>query len=291
MKEFLSGGREIQIKLPHIELAAIEYGDKKGEPVLALHGWLDNAMTFARLAPSLEGLHIIAFDFAGHGLSQHKPAGSIYQLWEAVFDTLAVANALGWQRFSLLGHSLGAIVATMVAAVRPEAVKQLLLIDGLVAYSTQPEDFPLQLQAACYGFAKSFNRQQVKVYDSLDIMIKKRQQGLVPISYEAACYLLERGVLVVNNGYVWRTDSRLMIASPVPLTEEAAWSYAEAVKCPICLVLASQGLWIDNKNFMRRLAKMACETVVLEGGHHLHLDAEGSAKQVADSFNRFLQKA
>lgn len=285
----MNTGREIQIKLPHIELAALEYGEKGGEPVLALHGWLDNAMTFARLAPKLEGLHIVAFDFAGHGLSQHKPAGSIYQIWEAVFDTLAVANALGWQRFSLLGHSLGAIVATMAAAIRPEVVKQLLLIDGIIAYSKRPAEFPEQMQTTLYGLVRSLHKQNTKVYDSLNVMINKRQQGLVPISYEAACYLMERGALAVNNGYVWRTDSALMIPPPIPLTEDAAWSYAEAVQCPICLVLAKQGLWLANKNFMQRLVTLPCQTTELAGGHHLHLDAEESAQQVADTFNSFLQ--
>lgn len=285
----MNSGREIQIKLPHIELAALEYGNKQGEPVLALHGWLDNAMTYARLAPMLQDLHIIAFDFAGHGFSPHKPAGSIYQIWEAVFDTLAVANALGWQRFTLMGHSLGAIVATMAAAIRPEAVKQLLLIDGLVIYSKLPSEFPAQMQATLYGLVKSLYKKEQKVYATLDEMIQRRQQGLVPINYEAASYLMKRGAKAVSNGYVWRTDSRLMIQPPIPLTEDAAWSYPASVKCPICLVLGKDGLWFKDKAFVQRLATIACQTIVLEGGHHLHLDTELSAQQVANTFQRFLK--
>ncbi|UYZ83823.1 alpha/beta hydrolase [Entomomonas sp. E2T0] len=282
--------KEVRIQLPHIELAGLEYGDPQGEPVLALHGWLDNAMSFVRLNPKLQGMRIIAIDLMGHGFSQHKPAGTGYQLWEAVFSTVAVIHKLGWQRCSLLGHSLGAIISVMIAAIRPDLIKQLMLIDGLVAYSKQPTEFPQQLQQAMLGFAKSLAQQQtVKVYDSLDSMIKKRQKGLVPISYEAASLLMERGVKAVEGGYSWRSDSQLMIPSPFPLTEEAAWSYAEQIVCPTNLILAKQGLLIDNKPFMQRLSQLDnCKVDILEGGHHLHLDNEQSAQEVADCFNDFL---
>lgn len=281
--------KELRIKLPYIELAALEYGDEQGEPVLALHGWLDNAMSFARLSPKLKGMRIIAIDLMGHGFSGHKPAGTGYQLWEAVFSTVAVIDKLGWQKCSLLGHSLGAIISVMIASIRPDLVKQLMLVDGLVAYYRPARDFPNQLQQAMLGFARSIAKQRTtKVYDSLDAMIKKRQQGLVPISYEAATMLMERGAKEVAGGYCWRSDSQLMIPSPFPLTEDAAWSYAEQIQCPTNLVLAKQGLLIDNKDFMQRLAALQhCKVDIVEGGHHLHLDTEHSAQAVADCFNDF----
>ena len=67
-----AGFEEVRLSLPHIELAAHLYGPEEGLPVLALHGWLDNAASFARLAPKLEGLRIVALDFAGHGHSEHR---------------------------------------------------------------------------------------------------------------------------------------------------------------------------------------------------------------------------
>ena len=57
---------EVRLSLGHIELAAHLFGPEDGLPVIALHGWLDNANSFARLAPQLKGLRIVALDLAGH---------------------------------------------------------------------------------------------------------------------------------------------------------------------------------------------------------------------------------
>ena len=107
----MSGVEEVRLNLGHIELAAHLFGPQQGIPVIALHGWLDNANTFARLAPRLHGLRIVALDLAGHGYSDHRPVGAGYALWDYAHDVLRVAEQLGWQRFALLGHSLGAMVA------------------------------------------------------------------------------------------------------------------------------------------------------------------------------------
>ena len=63
---------EVRPSLGHIELAAHLFGPVDGLPVIALHGWLDNANSFARLAPLLRGLRIVALDLAGHGYSEHR---------------------------------------------------------------------------------------------------------------------------------------------------------------------------------------------------------------------------
>jgi pimeloyl-ACP methyl ester carboxylesterase len=131
---------EVRLSLPHIELAAHLFGPEDGLPVIALHGWLDNANSFARLAPKLKGLRIIALDMAGHGHSGHRPPGAGYAMWDYAHDVLQVAEQMGLKRFALLGHSMGAIAALIIAGSLPERVTHLALIDGVIPPTDKGEN-------------------------------------------------------------------------------------------------------------------------------------------------------
>ncbi|MGL4692583.1 MAG: alpha/beta fold hydrolase, partial [Stenotrophomonas maltophilia] len=84
-----------------------------GLRVLALHGWLDNAASFVPLAAQLPELELVAIDLPGHGHSAHLPPGTQYNTPGAICHVLDVADALGWDRFVLLGHSMGAGIASL----------------------------------------------------------------------------------------------------------------------------------------------------------------------------------
>ena len=194
---------EIRLNLPHVELAAHLYGPEDGRPVLALHGWLDNAATFARLAPKLEGLRIVALDFAGHGHSAHRGAGAGYQLWDYVMDVLLVAEELGWQRFSLLGHSLGGIISMMLASSMPDRVERLALIDGLVPYVGEAEQAPQKLGEALQA-QLDLRTKRKPVYATLEQAVEARMKGVGDVSREAAELLAVRGLMPVPGLSGWR---------------------------------------------------------------------------------------
>src|SRR5690606_2312769 len=110
-------------------LAGLAFGPRDGRPVLALHGWLDNAATFVPLAPLLPELRIYALDLPGHGRSSHRPPGARYHYVDWVGDVIEAADALGLDRFALLGHSMGAGISILTAGTFPERVERLALIE------------------------------------------------------------------------------------------------------------------------------------------------------------------
>ena len=72
-----------------VTIRAKRWGEEGGIPTLCLHGFLDNAASFDRLAPKLHGLDIVAMDFAGHGWSDHRPLGMPYSGLSDLHDILS----------------------------------------------------------------------------------------------------------------------------------------------------------------------------------------------------------
>ncbi|MGN8276021.1 alpha/beta hydrolase [Pseudomonas sp. SMN5] len=274
---------EVRLSLPHIELAAHLFGPENGRPVIALHGWLDNANSFARLAPRLEDLRIIALDMAGHGHSGHRPPGASYSLWDSAHDVLQVAEQLGLKRFALLGHSMGAIVALVLAGSLPERVTHLALIDGLIPPTAKGDNAAERMGMALQA-QLDLQHKRKPVYETLERAIEARMKGLVAVSREAAELLAQRGLMPVPGGYTWRTDNRLTLPSPVRLTDEQAMAFVARIGCPAHLVVASGGLLVQHRALLERLPFSHEQ---LPGGHHLHVNDEAGAALVADCFNRF----
>ncbi|MCI8212222.1 alpha/beta hydrolase [Pseudomonas sp. S25] len=274
---------EVRLSLPHIELAAHLYGPEDGQPVIALHGWLDNANSFARLAPLLPGLRIVALDLAGHGHSSHRPPGASYALADYVHDVLRVAEQLGWQQFSLLGHSLGAIISVFLAGALPDRVSRLALIDGLVPPTGEADNAAEQLGRSLQAQLRLANKRK-PVYPDQEQAICARMKGAVAVTREAAELLAQRGLMPVPGGYTWRSDERLTLPSAIRITRPQAMAFVEAIRCPTHLVVASQGLLAQQKTL---LSTLPFEVSGLSGGHHLHLNDHVGASAVADCFNRF----
>ncbi|MGE6663487.1 alpha/beta hydrolase [Pseudomonas sp. NPDC077408] len=276
---------EIRLSLPHIEVAAHLYGPEDGQPVIALHGWLDNAATFSRLAPLLEGVRIVALDLPGHGHSDHRPLGAAYNIWDYAHDVLQTAEQFGWKRFSLLGHSMGAIVSVLLAGAMPDRVERLALIDGVIPYTGEAETAPQKLGESLQKLLVVDDKRK-PVYASFEQAVAARMKGVGAVSHEAAERLAQRGLMPVPGGYTWRTDARLMLPSSMRLTRAHALAFVHGVACPASLVLAEQGL-LTQPAMLELTQALPFVLHRLPGGHHLHLDDQVGAEAVAAIFNPF----
>jgi len=105
------------------------YDGYEGEPIVLLHGITGSSADWAALMHHLAPWPAIALDARGHGESEWDP-GEAYSGDAHFADVVTAVEALGLERFSLAGFSMGGAVAMMVAAALPEQVSRLAVIDA-----------------------------------------------------------------------------------------------------------------------------------------------------------------
>lgn len=277
---------EIILDANGLELAAKLWGPEDGQRILALHGWLDNANTFDLLAPLLSDYHICALDMAGHGLSEHRPLGSHYYVTDYVADAIAATNALGWDTFSILGHSLGANVSTLLAGTFPERIERAVLIEGFGPPSRSANQGIEQLRQAIQK-NQAYNPDRVVFYEDFDTIVQKRMKGGTVVNEAAARILCQRGVKQVDGGWTWRSDPRLRHPSPIRLSDTETKAFIANITAPTCLVIAENGIPLQVMDLDERVKVHRALTVEkISGRHHLHL--EGEAQTIADIMQFFL---
>ena len=226
---------DIRIDVAGVELAAKQWGDPDKPAIIALHGWLDNAASYDMLAPALTDYRVIGLDFAGHGFSGARPAGCRYHMLDNVDDVIGLADALDLEQFILMGHSMGAGIATYTAASYPERVARLILIEGIGTVANTPAEAPRILRSAVEDMKKAHAKRK-PVYETREEAIEARSQAIGGISVEAARILCQRGLEPVESGVTWRSDPRLKMNSALRLTEEMIAGFLQALTMPTLLI-------------------------------------------------------
>ena len=201
--------------------------------ILCLHGWLDNCRSFYQLAPALAqagDYHVIALDLPGHGRSSHKSidAPPLVQTEMAFYVSEALEELYSqgmWQGSSessssssssspspsvtLIGHSLGAGIATLYASAFPEQIDQLVLLDGAGFWARSADDFSMHVRTHVKRRALTLRKNNKnppsslkprRGYPTLEAAIQQRLQAVQALpenqslSYEVARELVLRSL-------------------------------------------------------------------------------------------------
>ncbi|MEY8248478.1 MAG: alpha/beta hydrolase [Bermanella sp.] len=276
---------DLRLKIKGIDIHALQWGNPDGVPVLALHGWLDNAATFTHIAPLLENCNIVAVDLPGHGLSGHWPDFHHYHMWAGVEDVEWILDALGWQTCHLLGHSMGAVIGTLYAGTFPKRLTSLTLIEAIGPTVGTLDEAPQRLAEAISSLKRHDARQKPKA--KMESFVQTRLQGPLKLSAQSAALLMERSVVENSEGLCWSNDKRLKNTSMMRLTEPLVGAFIKAIECPVLGIFANDGLHTKEKVAGRWQHLNGQKTLCwFDGGHHLHLD--GDVPAIARQVNLFL---
>lgn len=276
--------KELKIQVNGRTLAGLEFGPRDASTtILAAHGWLDNAASFSLLAPRLESVRFIALDLPGHGLSDWRAPGDWYAIWDYVVDIHAAVDALELDGVHLLGHSLGAGILSMLAALLPERVQSLVMLEGLGPLTQSASAAQSQMARALEW--RQTARKTSSLYTDVERMVRARTYGRFPVGTKAAELLVSRGVKREAGGYRWSHDPRLLAPSVARLTEPEVKSFFERIVQPVLVCLSDGG--IATPESRRRLEWLAdLRLVEIKGGHHPHLE-EDTLEALVDTVSDF----
>lgn len=146
-------GRTLTLTGSGMQLFLFDAGAASAPAVVLLHGLADEADTWRHLIPTLaEQNRVLAPDLPGFGRSDH-PRGvySLRFLRDTLIDFL---DTLSLNQVLLVGSSLGALLAQLIALEQPGRVQKLALLDGSLAFSGRQPVSPLTLMFLLPGVGR-----------------------------------------------------------------------------------------------------------------------------------------
>lgn len=283
----------VYFQLRHLQLAGWRSGPVDAPLCLCLHGWQDNANSFAALAPYLTDVQLLAIDLPGHGQSGHRSAGAHYHFADWLDELCELLQLLQQPSapvhtqlpIHLIGHSMGGMIGTMLAATFPEYIRSLILLDSFGLVTAQADNTTRQLRQALLSRQKLPPNRRLG-YPDLPAAARARQHQS-DFDFASALLLAERGTVQREQSWYWTVDLRLR------LTSAYRWDLAQAkqiisdVQAPVLALLATDGLeMIKQARLTFETAYQQLELIEMPGGHHLQLTQPAA---VAARIQAFLQ--
>lgn len=260
-------------------------GWSKGEgiPVISVHGWLDNANTWRPMVENLDGFSWVALDMPGHGRSGHVREGETYHFVDYAPVVLDAADHFGWEKFHLVGHSMGGSIVMLVAAAFPERVLSVTMVDSFGPV-TSPETVVETLRNSILS-RRGRRGKKLRPVESMEILADKMRAGNPFLNENAVQNLLERMVEKRDDGYVFTYDMGVRDLSPMRFSVEQVGDFLAAIQAPTMVIRAAQGAVLrygKRQELFERCPQV--ELVDVEGNHHVHLNEPDKIRPIIAGF-------
>ena len=260
--------------MTEIKAGAVHLRDWGGDgaPILLLHGMAANSHWWDLVAPRWRGkLRAVALDFRGHGDSDWAPGG-VYtsDLW--IEDIETSRRELGWDRFILCGHSMGARMALAYAERRPDRLRGVAAVDFLPeSRSNRPS-----------RFARASARSQ-PVYASREDAVShfRLEPDGTALGPPSDRPLGLESVRPRGARWSWKCDWRCL-GIPIP----PVWPQLAAIRTPALVVRGGLSALMGPEDFSRVAADVRAVAAVTNPGAHHHVPLDKPA-ELADAVADF----
>jgi pimeloyl-ACP methyl ester carboxylesterase len=247
-----------------VRLHVREVGDLDARPVLFLHGIMGHRREWDVLIDRLGQRHrVIAVDQRGHGLSEWTPS---YRVADMASDAIEVIEQLATGPVAMVGHSMGAMVAMVMAARRPELVDRLVVIDIVPeSLSTVFADLVPEL----------FDAKAAATYDSIGDAVAEAHAdnpiARVDLLHNYVSHALVPGP---ENRLRWGFDALGLRSFMAGVTAPELWAAIDAITCA-GLVIRGEHSPLTTPEQAEAVAERLGRAHVVEipdGGHDLGVE-------------------
>jgi len=265
------------------------WGNDEAPTIFFLHGWGDVGASFQFVVDALKGhWRIIAPDWRGFGLSQWNNDSYWFPDYIADLDAL-LEHYSPLHPAQIAGHSMGGIVASLYAGIRPERVSRLANLEGFVLWVSAPADSPARFEKWLQQIRA--NNSIFRSYRCREDFSSRLINDNPRLTSERANFLAEHSLTASGDGYFFAADPHHRWINPVLYPMDEAKACWRRMTAPTLLISGRDSPIMKSlteypDNFEER---KACFTHVEDAwiddcGHNLHHDQPEALAQLLDKF-------
>lgn len=262
------------------------WGPAGAEPVLLLHGWGDTGATFQFLVDAMGDEHrFVAPDWRGFGKTGWSPAG--YWFPDYLADLDAIVDLLRLTPARILGQSMGGNVAGLYAGVRPERVRELVLVEGFGLPDARPAEAPARYRR---WLDEQGQRAGFRRYPSVEALAERLLARHPGLDGARAAFVAEAWSRCDDAGCVLRADPAHKRVNPVLYRRAEAEACWRAVTARVLLVAGERSpirplLDETRERLSVSLPFPGAEREVVAGaGHMVHHEQPGRLAEIVARF-------
>jgi pimeloyl-ACP methyl ester carboxylesterase len=255
-----------------VRLACRDFGGQ-GPSVLLLHGLAGHADEWAQTASWLTArCRVVALDARGHGRSERFPKDVSRDA--VVADAAFVVEQLNLRPVVVVGQSIGGLTALSLAALRPELVRGLVLVDASPSGGEGVEEAVGAIARALREWPASFASRD----DAQAFFAERFGSGLAAEAWTSG---LER----VEDGWRPRFDVEVMAQTLREAISVPSWDEWDSITCPTLVVRAGNGM-VDRETANEIIERLPTAQLVEidHAAHDLHLDRPDEWRDVLIRF-------
>ena len=274
---------ETLITIRGLKICLCTWGPEEGPLVLCLHGILEQGAAWSEVAIRLaqKGYRVIAPDLRGHGRSDRVGKGGSYNLIDFLGDIDAIVEILAGKAFILVGHSLGSVLGAVFATIRPQRIKNIVLVETILPTLNEDEDPTDSLTSQLNSMAAP---PEHPVFPDVKTAAERLRKATPAISPALAMLLAQRITEPCKGGVRWRWEPLLRTRAGISLNGIGRSRYLnllKKIKVPITLVYGDKSNFnrIEDLNKQHEAMPDAVK-VVVSGGHNLPLEAPSALAKI-----------